>query len=79
MGFAAESRDLVTNARKKMCRKGVDLMVANNITDEGSGFGSDTNRVVIIDSDGVSDELPLLPKSEVAHLLLDRAAGIEKG
>ncbi len=79
VGFAAESQDLVTNARKKMRRKGVDLMVANNITDEGSGFGSDTNRVVIIDSDGVLDELPLLPKSEVAHLLLDRAAGIEKG
>ena len=54
-------------------------MVANNITDEGSGFGSDTNRVVIIGSDGVLDELPLLPKTEVAHLLLDRAAGIEKG
>ncbi len=79
VGFAAESRDLVTNARKKMRKKGVDLMVANNITDEGSGFGSDTNRVVIIGSDGVSDELPLLPKAEVAHLLLDRAAGIKKG
>ena len=79
VGFAAESRDLVANAREKMRRKGVDLMVANNITDEGSGFGSDTNRVVIIDSNGVLDELPLLPKAEVAHLLLDRAAGIEKG
>ena len=79
VGFAAESRDLVANAREKMRRKGVDLMVANNITDEGSGFGSDTNRVVIIGSDGVLDELPLLPKAEVAHLLLDRAAGIEKG
>ena len=79
VGFAAESRDLVANARKKMRKKGVDLMVANNITDEGSGFGSDTNRVVIIGSDGVLDELPLLPKAEVAHLLLDRAAGIKKG
>ena len=79
VGFAAESRDLVSNAREKMRKKGVDLMVANNITDEGSGFGSDTNRVVIIGSDGVSDELPLLPKAEVAHLLLDRAAGIKKG
>ena len=79
VGFAAESRDLVANAREKMRRKGVDLMVANNITDEGSGFGSDTNRVVIIGSDGVLDELPLLPKAEVAHLLLDRAAGIKKG
>ena len=79
VGFAAESRDLVTNARKKMHKKGVDLMVANNITGEGSGFGSDTNRVVIIGSDGVSDELPLLPKAEVAHLLLDRAAAIKRG
>ena len=79
VGFAAESQDLVSNAREKMCRKGVDLMVANNITDEGSGFGSDTNRVVIIDSDGVLDELPLLPKAEVAHLLLDRAAAIKRG
>ncbi len=79
VGFAAESRDLVSNAREKMRRKGVDLMVANNITDEGSGFGSDTNRVVIIGSDGVLDELPLLPKAEVAHLVLDRAAVIEKG
>ena len=79
VGFAAESRDLVSNAREKMRRKGVDLMVANNITDEGSGFGSDTNRVVIIGSDGVLDELPLLPKADVAHLLLDRAAVIEKG
>ena len=79
VGFAAESRDLVSNAREKMRRKGVDLMVANNITDEGSGFGSETNRVVIISRDGVMDELPLLPKAEVAHLLLDRAAGIKKG
>ena len=79
VGFAAESRDLVTNARKKMRKKGVDLMVANNIIGEGSGFGSDTNRVVIIGSDGVSDELPLLPKADVAHLLLDRAAAIKRG
>ena len=79
VGFAAESRDLVANAREKMRRKGVDLLVANNITDEGSGFGSDTNRVVIIGSDGMLDELPLLPKAKVAHLLLDRAAVIEKG
>ena len=79
VGFAAESRDLVSNAREKMRRKGVDLMVANNITDEGSGFGSDTNRVVIISRDGAEEELPLLLKSEVAHKVLDRAAQISKG
>ena len=79
VGFAAESRDLEANAREKMRRKGVDLMVANNITDEGSGFGSDTNRVVIIDRDGEKEELPLLPKADVAHIVLDRAGEIEKG
>ena len=79
VGFAAESQDLEENAREKMVRKGVDLMVANNITIEGSGFGSDTNRVVIIGRDGEKEELPLLPKAEVAHIVLDRAARIEKG
>lgn len=79
VGFAAESRDLEANAREKMRKKGVDLMVANNITDEGSGFGSDTNRVVIIGKDGEKEELPLLPKAEVAHIVLDRAAEIAKG
>ncbi len=79
VGFAAESQDLEENAREKMVRKGVDLMVANNITIEGSGFGSDTNRVVIIGRDGEKEELPLLPKAEVAHIVLDRAAEIEKG
>ena len=78
VGFAAESRDLEANAREKMRKKGVDLMVANNITDEGSGFGSDTNRVVIIGRDGEKEELPLLPKTEVAHIVLDRAAEIAK-
>ncbi len=78
VGFAAESRDLEANAREKMRKKGVDLMVANNITDEGSGFGSNTNRVVIIGRDGEKEELPLLPKIEVAHIVLDRAAEIAK-
>lgn len=79
VGFAAESQDLEANAREKMRKKGVDLMVANDITDDGSGFGSDTNRVVIIGRDGQKEELPLLPKAEVAHIVLDRAAEIEKG
>lgn len=79
VGFAAESRDLEDNAREKMRRKGVDLMVANNITDEGSGFGSDTNRVTLFGRDGEKEDLPLLPKAEVAHLVLDRAAGVKKG
>lgn len=79
VGFAAESRDTVANAREKLGKKRLDLIVANNITDEGSGFGSETNRVSIIDADGGVEELPLLLKTEVAHIVLDRAASISEG
>ena len=78
VGFAAESQDAVANAQAKLRKKGLDLIVANNITDEGSGFGSETNRVTIISGDGSVEELPLLLKSEVAHIVLDRAAVVEK-
>ncbi len=78
VGFAAESRDTVANAQAKLRKKSLDVIVANNITDEGSGFGSETNRVTIISGDGSVEELPLLLKSEVAHIVLDRAAVVEK-
>ncbi len=72
VGFAAESEDLVTNARNKLKQKGLDLIVANDITDAHSGFGTDTNKVTIIDRKGNVDELPLLTKREVAERILDR-------
>jgi phosphopantothenoylcysteine synthetase/decarboxylase len=50
----------------------VDLLVANDVAEPGSGFGTDTNRVAILASDGTRDELPLLPKREVAEAILDR-------
>ena len=71
VGFAAETDDVIDNARKKLVEKNLDLIVANDILAEVSGFGSDTNRVVIIDRDSV-DELPLLTKEEIAYILLDR-------
>ena len=55
-------------------RKRVDLLVANDVAEAGSGFGTDTNRVVILDAAGGRDELPLLSKREVADRLLDRVA-----
>jgi len=76
VGFAAESEDLVANARKKLEQKGLDLMVANDITDAGSGFDVDTNKVTLIDRDGKAEELPLLTKREVAERVLDRVAGL---
>jgi phosphopantothenoylcysteine decarboxylase/phosphopantothenate--cysteine ligase len=72
VGFAAETENMVENATSKLKGKGLDLIVANDITDPGSTFGADTSKVVLIDRDGSTEELPLLPKSEVAHKILDR-------
>jgi phosphopantothenoylcysteine decarboxylase / phosphopantothenate---cysteine ligase len=72
VGFAAETNDLIANARTKLTEKRLDLLVANDVTLEGSGFGTDTNKVTILDRAGRAEELPLLPKGEVAHLLWDR-------
>ena len=74
VGFAAESSNLVENAREKLKQKGLALIVANDITASDSGFGTDTNRVTIIDRKGKVDNLPLLPKREVADRVLDRVA-----
>jgi phosphopantothenoylcysteine decarboxylase/phosphopantothenate--cysteine ligase len=72
VGFAAESSNLVENAKQKLKQKGLDFIVANDITASDSGFGTDTNRVTIIDREGKIDSLPLLPKREVAERVLDR-------
>ena len=74
VGFAAESEDVVANARKKLQHKKLDLIVANDITDTESGFDVDTNKVAIIDKQGRVDSLPLLTKREVADKILDRVA-----
>jgi phosphopantothenoylcysteine decarboxylase/phosphopantothenate--cysteine ligase len=72
VGFAAESSNLVENAKQKLKQKGLALIVANDITVNDSGFGADTNRVTIIDREGRVDSLPLLAKREVAERVLDR-------
>ena len=72
VGFAAESEDLVASARVKLVSKGLHLIVANDITDELSGFAVDTNKVVMLDGDGGVEELPLMTKYEVGHRILDR-------
>jgi phosphopantothenoylcysteine decarboxylase / phosphopantothenate---cysteine ligase len=73
VGFAAETGSL-DRAGEKLRRKGVDLIVANDVAEPGSGFGTETNRVTILDAGGGRDELPLLTKREVADRLLDRVA-----
>jgi phosphopantothenoylcysteine decarboxylase/phosphopantothenate--cysteine ligase len=73
VGFAAETGSL-DRAADKLRRKGVDLLVANDVAEPGSGFGTDTNRVSILAADGSRDDLPLLSKREVADAILDRVA-----
>ena len=72
VGFAAETDDLIGNARKKLEKKNVDLIVANDVSRADAGFEVDTNAVRLLLRDGSEEELPLLPKSEVANTLLDR-------
>jgi phosphopantothenoylcysteine decarboxylase/phosphopantothenate--cysteine ligase len=73
VGFAAETGSLA-RAPEKLRAKGVDLLVANDVSEAGSGFGTDTNRVTILDRGGAAEELPLLTKREVADRILDRVA-----
>jgi len=72
VGFAAESQMLKENAREKLERKCLDLIVANDITAVDAGFAVDTNRVILLDAQGGEEVLPLMTKSEVAEIVLER-------
>jgi phosphopantothenoylcysteine decarboxylase/phosphopantothenate--cysteine ligase len=78
VGFAAESNDIIANAKKKLKNKKLDLIVANDITASDSGFGVDTNKVIIIDKKGGVEKLPLMSKREVADRILDAVVGLVK-
>jgi phosphopantothenoylcysteine decarboxylase/phosphopantothenate--cysteine ligase len=79
VGFAAESHDLLDAARRKLARKGCDLLVANDVSRSDAGFGVDSNAVVFVWPGGDTEELPLLSKSEVACQLLDRVEKLRRG
>jgi phosphopantothenoylcysteine decarboxylase/phosphopantothenate--cysteine ligase len=72
VGFAAETEELLANARTKLARKKLDLIVANDVTALNAGFASDTNLVTLLGVDGASQALPLLTKLEVAEVILDK-------
>ncbi|MDO8531901.1 MAG: bifunctional phosphopantothenoylcysteine decarboxylase/phosphopantothenate--cysteine ligase CoaBC [Dehalococcoidia bacterium] len=74
VGFAAESQDVIANAQAKLRSKGLDIIVANDVSARDSGFSVDTNRVTLLDKSGQTEHLPLLLKIEVAHRILDRVA-----
>jgi phosphopantothenoylcysteine decarboxylase/phosphopantothenate--cysteine ligase len=76
VGFAAETEDLEANARKKLEVKNLDLVVANDVTGAGSGFGGDTNAAVLLRRDGGRVEVPLASKREVAERILDEVGAM---
>ena len=79
VGFAAESQDLLANARAKLQRKHLDLMVANDISAPDAGFAVDTNRVTLLYRDGRVERLPTLSKEEVAQAVVVRALHLLQG
>lgn len=74
VGFALETQDLIENASAKLEKKAFDLIVANDATEEGAGFGVTTNRVTILSAETEPEALPLMSKDEVAEELLDRVS-----
>jgi phosphopantothenoylcysteine decarboxylase/phosphopantothenate--cysteine ligase len=78
IGFAMETQNLIENASAKVKKKNLDFIVANDLRTEGAGFAGDTNVVKIIDSQGKVEEIPLMRKSDLADIVLDKAIGICK-
>jgi phosphopantothenoylcysteine decarboxylase/phosphopantothenate--cysteine ligase len=72
VGFAAETEHLVEHAQQKLRLKQLDLLIANDVSRTDSGFGTDTNKVLIFHADGAMEDLPVMPKTGVAAAILDR-------
>lgn len=72
VGFAAETQNLIDNAREKISKKNLDMIVANNVALSGAGFNADTNIVKLLYKDGNMEELPKMSKDEVARIILDK-------
>jgi phosphopantothenoylcysteine decarboxylase/phosphopantothenate--cysteine ligase len=79
VGFAMESEQLLENARRKLLDKGMDLIVANDVTETGAGFQTDTNLITILDRQGNVDSFPLMEKRSVAGVILDRVKRLRDG
>jgi len=76
IGFAAETEDLITNAKKKLREKNLDFIVVNDVTKPGAGFSSDTNQVKILYPTGKVRDLPLMSKEEVSQVILNEVVGL---
>jgi phosphopantothenoylcysteine decarboxylase/phosphopantothenate--cysteine ligase len=71
IGFALETHDEMQNAQKKLHSKNLDMIVLNSLQDAGAGFGTDTNKVSLLFSNGATKNLPLMSKEEVADKIID--------
>jgi phosphopantothenoylcysteine decarboxylase/phosphopantothenate--cysteine ligase len=78
VGFAMESEHLIEHARTKLIEKGMDFIVANDVTEPGAGFRGDTNIVRILDREGGVEAFPLMDKRDVAGVILDRVKKIRE-
>ncbi len=76
VGFAAETNDLVLYAQSKLVTKRLDLLVANDVSRMDSGFGTETNKVLIVHASGEMEDLPVMPKADVAAAILDRIVSL---
>ncbi|MGE4282612.1 MAG: bifunctional phosphopantothenoylcysteine decarboxylase/phosphopantothenate--cysteine ligase CoaBC, partial [Clostridia bacterium] len=76
IGFSMETQNLEGYAREKLLKKNLDLIVANNLSEQGAGFSVDTNIVTIIDKNGNIDTLPIMAKEQLAHMILDKGLQI---
>jgi len=79
VGFALETEDLRQNAKSKLEKKKLDMIVANSANEDGAGFRVKTNRVTLITRDGTADEIPLMKKTELAEVILDRVEQMLNG
>ena len=79
VGFAAETENLEKNAKEKLERKNLDIIAGNLLDGESSGFGTDTNKVILFFRNGDKERLPLMDKESVAHILLDRILELDSG
>jgi phosphopantothenoylcysteine decarboxylase/phosphopantothenate--cysteine ligase len=77
IGFAAETENLIANATKKLREKNLQMIVANNVTEAGSGFDGDTNIATILDCYGTTRSLPLMTKEELADQILDHLLALK--
>ena len=79
VGFAAETGDAIPEARRKCREKGLSMIVANDVTEKGAGFGTDTNRVTLLRSDGSVERLPLMAKLAVARRIVRECGALQCG